>query len=293
MKTLAELNSKWYWRLVKVIWISVNILTISIVVIWFWIHFHKSNQAYHPNNLEKVSSKIEEYENKINELTRLNKIYLSIEDLWPKLIENTWAKDDTDAISRSYNQVTRKKIIEHEKEIRDIFWSWDSIDSIFLLRSLWYDIEWVNFSTSEINSRKVYPENATFSKYLDWLDIIIWINAYLDGTYYWMLINVENTSDLIIKWSYSLKEIKASFKKILQWDSHVFIFSNYSEDENLTRDLTNLLWPKNYISLSWWIMIILYELWVIIIASLIIFLLNYFLRWIIYYMFFWIFNPEE
>lgn len=57
MKTLKELNSKWYWRLVKVIWVLFLFIILIGSAVWFW-DFYKT---YNPDDIKKVSEEIVEY----------------------------------------------------------------------------------------------------------------------------------------------------------------------------------------------------------------------------------------
>lgn len=281
MKTLAELNSKWYWRLVKVIWVFLIIVASSFVIIWAWIYFYESSQQYHPSNISKASLKITEYEENHSDIKKINDQYLRIKEISSNLIENIEVKDEDGLVFRSYDQVTRQKLKKHLKEINTIFGTWDSISSIYLLRSLWYNIEWVNFSDTEKN-RYISPNDATFDKYLNWLEITI------NDTY--GMFDEAHLPDLIEELNKLIKESKSDLSNIKKWISYRFYFYNNKDKSD---ELNELLWSRDHISILWWIKIISYEIWTIAMTILVIYGITYILRWILYYIILWKFNPKN
>ncbi len=52
-----ELNSKWYWRFIKVIWIILILLVLSVSSAWFYEY----TKTYEPADIKKVSDEISEY----------------------------------------------------------------------------------------------------------------------------------------------------------------------------------------------------------------------------------------
>lgn len=72
MKTIQELNSKWYWRLLKVIYLllAVTILIYSVAFLFNFIH------VYNPKEINTISSNVETNSNIQKELIECN--YASI-----------------------------------------------------------------------------------------------------------------------------------------------------------------------------------------------------------------------
>lgn len=56
MKTLAELNSKWYWRLLKVIYIFISIFVITSIV---FFNYHPDRYFEEPFNKKMENKKLE------------------------------------------------------------------------------------------------------------------------------------------------------------------------------------------------------------------------------------------
>ena len=69
MKTLAELNSKWYWRLLKVI--GFLLYTLVFIGSSVGIYFYFSH--YNPIKLENAQHSIEEKSNISNSLEYIKK----------------------------------------------------------------------------------------------------------------------------------------------------------------------------------------------------------------------------
>lgn len=281
MKTLKELNSKWYWRLTKVLWWITLFIISSAIVIWIIGYIYESSQVYNPDKVISLWLEIDAYQDKLYELKEIKITYLAIEKLWPKLTENISIKDENGIEFRAYDQVTRKRLRENKSTIDNLFISWSGISVIRYLRASWYDIEWVSFDDSK-EDKYLYPENTTLEGYLSWIDITI-------NDTFWK-IELDKLNQTIASLEILVDDSRTALKNIKDWTSYTFYLPNNISE---SKQFDDLLWNKDYISIVSWMKVIIYSLLVILTTSIVIFIINYIFSRVLYYIILWKFNPDK
>lgn len=103
MKTLAELNQKWYWRLGKVAFIlfSVFCLVFSVAIS---VEYIQTNRTYHPETINKKIEEIKNFEE------RKTKTINELEKNFPK---NNYTPEEI-------VEIFKKKDIENEQKLTTI-----------------------------------------------------------------------------------------------------------------------------------------------------------------------------
>ncbi len=239
MKTIQELNSKWYWRLIKVAYIWVFIISV-LASIW-GIYF--SILKYNPDNIEAVEKKI------------------------------------------SSESSFRDNMLSYDKKIEEDFWSFISIDefkshswffmwsdtatklkNVKILLALWYNIDFVSIGLTD-------SDNDGYDKWL------------LNDN--WSLFINRNDVD-------SWKTYISSSERFISnsWDELNDAKNNgysYFSDYPISNDYDETLGDKEYLGFIWLIKLIVLSI-LGILANLLWF---YIIRWIVYYIILWKFNPEK
>ena len=137
MKTLKELNSKWYWRTLKVIYFLIWLIIIIWSFFWYYDYFHPTSPILTPN-IDEAKSKGE---------------YSSQNDIF-KFMASKWINDEKSFSALIQEMQSHGYIIEWVNDkgslwiILKIIWSW--ITTIlwillftFIFRSiLYYIIFW-------------------------------------------------------------------------------------------------------------------------------------------------------
>ncbi len=120
MKTLKELNSKWYWRLLKVIWVIILVPIFLVSILISYGEIHKLNEEYSPDSISNVNLKLNDYKNLLEDLKELKVIQNKILTIIPELVEFI-PRDDYDGPDGSaYYMVSRKLIKENLLQINSI-----------------------------------------------------------------------------------------------------------------------------------------------------------------------------
>lgn len=253
MKTLLELNSKWYWRFIKVIWFLFYIL----IFIWSSIGIFYYFSHYNPDKLEKAKSIIIE------------------NSIITKQLENIKNKIPTE----KYKLKELKKIIQ-EDYLNNI----NSIAINFvMLEYLWKKSNQLQICGREIKLWCYWDPVGTYiidSINDEDYDFVITIsnNTYNEAKntfneYY----NIENKA---ISWINDLINNQSNW----EWSA----FDNF--DNKYLTNINNIIGKNDeYRSLLDYFKIILSILWIV----LWIFIFNFILLRVIYYIVLWQFFPKK
>ncbi|MGP1582956.1 MAG: hypothetical protein ACTTH6_01870 [Candidatus Altimarinota bacterium] len=103
MKTLAELNQKWYWRLGKIVFILFAIFCL-IFSVAIPIEYIETNRTYHPDTINKKIQEIKNFEE------RKTKTINELEKNFPK---NNYTPEEI-------VEIFKKKDIENEQKLTTI-----------------------------------------------------------------------------------------------------------------------------------------------------------------------------
>lgn len=239
MKTTQELNSRWYWRLIKVAYIWIFLITIAASIGWVYYGL----LDYNPSNIKLVENKIQKEAEFISDIQKYN-----------QTIENKFWKYISINEFKSYSW----------------FFMWTGIDTniknIKILLALWYNISNVNpwEVDSDLNGYNNWLENTGWYLYVKRNDIDSW-ESYIEN------------SDTFIKNAISeLNDVK---------NGGYAYFSDYP----ISNDYEETLGNKEYLGFMWWIKLILLS----VLAIAVNILCFYLIRWIVYYIILWRFNPEK
>lgn len=253
MKTLLELNSKWYWRFIKVIWFLFYILIFiwsSIVISYYFSHYNP-DKLENAKNIIITNAKITEQLEKIQK--ELPWKDLKLADL-KKIIKSEYLNNIN---SIAINYVMIKNLWKNLNQIqvcwidRSLWCSWDPVWT--------YIIDSIN---DEKNNFIITIANDTYFEAKNTFD-----------EYY----NIENKA---ISWINDLinKESNRS------WSSF------YDFDNKYWTNINNIIGEEyEYRSLLDYIKIISSILWVL----LWIFVFNFILLRVIYYIVLWQFFPKK
>lgn len=253
MKTLSELNSKWYWRLLKVIWFLFYIL----IFIWSSIGISYYFSHYNPDKLENAKNIIIENAKITEKLEKIEKEFpwndLKLADL-KKIIKSEYL-NNINSIAVSYVMI--KNLWKNLNQIQvcwidiSLWCSWNPVWT-YIIDSI--NDEKYNFIIT-ISNDTYFEAKNTFDEYY----------------------NIENKA---ISW----------INDLLNKESNRAWSSFYDFDNKYWTNINNIIGEEyEYRSLLDYIKIISSILWIL----LWIFVFNFILLRVIYYIVLWKFFPKE
>jgi len=256
MKNLSELNSKWYWRFIKVIWVIFYIIIFWFSSVWlyFWV---RSKKSFH------WSEKLENAKNIIIENSKITQQLEKIEKELPQ-------KDLT--------LIDLKKIIKNEYL--------NNVNSIainfVMLQSLWKTLEqiWVckEYYTYPLSCLETNPETI--------------LSAINEDKWRWLYLSYKTYQDAKSAFDdYQNAEIKSInwINELISWKSTWIWSDTFNDFERIYNVSIDVWWEYDYRSILDYIKIIFSVIGVFL--SIILF--NFILLRIIYYIILWKFFPKE
>lgn len=255
MKTIKELNQKWYWRFIKVIFFFIVFLSIIWIFTWIYSEFH----TYNPKDIKTVEERFENFKKEFNHVKVIDE---KLDEIYPNFSIDNLLKITSDLKLKNKIPHYLPLIIlsKYPKANLDriwmVCWSWDYCDIEYDSEMDFYDKilnnTWISVPKYKIDE---FEENWSFN------DILNYISFY----------------DSYKNWNKTINNLMDYYKEIdWYWWTEKFFPSEYFSE-------------YDYRWISEWIKIILYF-----ILSLFWFIIFLFLiRWITYYIIIWKFNPKE
>ncbi len=244
MKTIQELNSKWYWRLIKVVYGLFIFLLISI-----------SGFILYNSNIWYNQAKLREAESVINEKSKVSGALekMDLYSDWDKLklsdIKVIWPNVD----EYNYNIIGWYYVFAED--------SWKKIDRVFVC---WREVK-IWCSSDPMVS---YIENSIND--IDWSSVIV----ISQDTY--------NNSKEFITFKMQIEDnAKNAIKKLINRETYIKNFNEFKE--STWTDISEIIWERNYrwlyeiIRISIWIIWIL--IWILIFTLMFRWLIYYIILW--------------
>ena len=254
MKTIEELNSKWYWRLIRVFYFLLLSIVVFTSCVWIFYHFH----TYNPKIFHNTIATIEEREENIKwKLTSLRITFPKNEYRLNEFKDILKTKSGTGFI-----EFWDKEILYLALNL--LMWMWKTIEGIErcdfincetdidLISSMLFSLE---------NSWRIYLEESNIKEYNDYSEKLL-------SNYATMRKNLDRC--------------------LAHLDRYCSIEGEY-DFKQLTGLGINIGYSEDYLWIIWWVKFILWVIWIIIVSL----LLTLIMRWVSYYIILGKFNPEK
>lgn len=260
MKTIEELNQKWYWRLVKVFFFFIVFVSIIWIFAWSYSIYH----TYNPKDAKIVEQRFEKFKEKFNNVIEINK---ELKVIYPDFSINNLLKISEKLKLDKKIPWVMLLIILSEYPDANTYWKIESTCWWWYYNDCW---------------TLYYPEKEYYDDLrFDELNTIFIPRKKVDEfKRVWYLTSIEN----IISFYNSYKNWGKTYQELLEyyWDiDWIWWYEEYFPYEYFSE--------YDYRWLNEWIKIIFSFLWFIILFLLFLF----FIRWITYYIILWKFNPPE
>lgn len=257
MKTIAELNEKWYWRFIKVIFFLIIFISIIWIFSWSYSMYH----TYDPKDVKIVEERFEKFYNKYKKGYELN---LELKNIYPNFSLENLIK------------ITKK--LEYKEKVPFIL--------ILILLSEYQDWNFENINFCDDFQIELDCIKEWDNKGIDYYNKIKnnWLKVSFDYVYEFKEIWYIKDINKIIEYYNSYKNWNKTNKELLKyyldiswkwWYEKYFPYEYFSE--------------YDYRWLNEWIKIIFSFIWFIFLFFLFLFLI----RWITYYIILWNFNPKN
>lgn len=249
MKNLSELNSKWYWRLIKVIWVIIYIIIFWVSSVWLFFYF----SWYNPEKLENAK----------NIIIKNSKITQQLEKIEKELPQ------------KNLTLIDLKKIIKNEylNNVNSIAINFVMLQNLWkTLDQIWVCKEYYNYplSCAETN-----PETI--------------LSAINEDKWRWLYLSYKTYQDAKSAFNdYQNAETKSInwINELISWKSTWLWNNTFNDFEKIYNVSINIWWEYDYRSILDYIKIIFSVIWVFLLILLFNFIFLRIIYYVVLWQFF-------